>query len=125
MRKKDINLLFLLNLLLMIYSMTGICSKLAAQSEFMSIKFIVYYAVFLLLLVFYAFGWQQIIKRMPLTIAFANKAVIIIWGMVWGKLFFDEDVSVKQIIGAFIVMIGVMLYTKSDSGTEGEHINDK
>ena len=60
-----IKTLFLLHIMLMIYSMSGICSKLAAGQKFLSFKFCLYYGLIIVLLGFYAIGWQQIIKRMP------------------------------------------------------------
>mgnify|MGYP004513826279 FL=1 len=109
----------LLHILLMFYSMSGICSKIAAGTQFLSFKFFVNYGCVLALLVLYAIGWQQIIKKLPLTLAFANKAVTIFWGMVWGILVFHERVSLGKIVGALMVIAGVVLYSISDK-REGE-----
>lgn len=118
MAKDKIKTLFLLHILLMIYSMSGICSKMAAQAKFLSFEFCLYYGIIIFLLGFYAIGWQQIIKRLPLTTAFANKAVTIVWGLVWGLVFFSEKITVGKIIGVFLVVGGVVLYAKADSGEE-------
>lgn len=106
----------ILHLMLMIYSMGGICSKKAAAYPFFSMEFCMYYAGVLLLLVFYAAGWQQIIRRLPLTVAFANKAVTVIWGIVWGACFFQEPVTVGKAAGAALVMAGILLYAKAGKG---------
>ena len=111
---KKLQTLLFLHLMLMIYSMSGICSKLAAGEPFLSLKFCAYYAVVIALLGFYAIGWQQIIKRMPLTTAFANKAVTIVWGMVWGVLFFRETVTPGKLAGAALVILGVVLFAGAD-----------
>lgn len=111
----------LLHILLMFYSMSGVCSKMAANSQFMSVRFCVYYGCVLLLLVLYAIGWQQIIKHLPLTLAFANKAVTISWGMVWGVLVFHEKISLGKIAGALIVIAGVVLYSISDKREDEKH----
>lgn len=84
---KNYKTLIVLHLMLMIYSMSGIFSKLAAGQPFLSFRFCLYYGAIIALLGLYAIGWQQIIKRMPLTLAFANKAVTTVWGLVWGLLF--------------------------------------
>lgn len=120
MKKGNIKTLVLLHLMLMIYSMSGICSKLASQQEFLSFKFCLYYAIVILLLGFYAIGWQQIIKRIPLTTAFANKAVTVVWGLVWGLLFFDEAITVGKIAGALMVVAGVIIFARADEVTENE-----
>lgn len=120
MNSKKIKTLFLLHILLMVYSTGGICSKLAAQEEFMSLQFCVYYGFLFVLLVFYAIGWQQIIKRLPLTTAFANKAVTVVWGLIWGIVIFHEQVSLIQILGACFVIAGVILFAKADEDIQGE-----
>jgi drug/metabolite transporter (DMT)-like permease len=118
--KSRLKTLFLLHIMLMIYSMSGICSKLASGEAFLSFRFCFYYAIIILLLGFYAIGWQQIIKRLPLTTAFANKAVTVIWGIIWGAVFFHEKVTVGKVIGAILVIVGVIIYANADGKVEDE-----
>lgn len=106
--------LLLLHMLLMVYSTSGIFSKLAAKECFLSPLFCIYYSVILILLGIYAAGWQQIIKRLPLTTAFANKAVTVAWGMIWGRLLFHEQITVGKASGAGLVILGIILYAKGD-----------
>lgn len=106
--------LFALHVMLMIYSLSGICSKLAGQYSFLSLEFCFFYGIVILFLGLYAICWQQIIKRLPLSVAFANKAVTVIWGSVWGMLFFNETITIGKIIGSLIVIMGVILYANSD-----------
>lgn len=116
--KTSKKILLLLHLLLMVYSASGILSKLAANAEFLSLRFCLCYAGIIGLLGVYAIGWQQIIKRMDLTTAFANKAVTVVWGIVWGALFFSEAITVGKLIGAALVILGVVLYVQADAGEE-------
>ena len=118
MTKSKLKVLFLLHLMLMIYSLSGICSKKAAEVPFLSLKFCLYYGIVILLLGFYAIGWQQIIKRLPLTTAFANKAVTVVWGIVWGVVFFHEKITPGKLLGAAIVIVGVVLCVLSDKQEE-------
>ena len=123
MKKGNLKILFLLHIMLMIYSMSSICSKKAAGTEFFSLEFCLYYGAIIALLGLYAIGWQQIIKRLPLTTAFANKAVTVVWGIIWGALFFSEPITVGKVVGAILVVAGVVLYAYADaedkSGEEG------
>ena len=100
-----------LHVLLALYSLTGIFSKLASKEEFFGIPFISYYSVVLLILGVYAVVWQQLIKKLPLTLAYANKAVTVVWGMIWGILVFHEQITPQKIIGAVVVIIGVVIYS--------------
>ena len=107
--------LFALHMLLMVYSTSGILSKLAAGVGFLSIEFCLYYGGVLLLLGFYAIGWQQILKRLPLTTAFSNKAVTIVWGIIWGALFFFEPITLPKAVGALLIIAGVVMFSHADS----------
>ncbi len=115
-----IKTLFLLHIMLMIYSMSGICSKLAAGQKFLNFKFCLYYGLIIVLLGFYAIGWQQIIKRMPLTVAFANKAVTVVWGIVWGFIFFNEAITPGKVVGAVLVIVGIVVYALADKEENNE-----
>lgn len=104
----------LLHLLLIFYSFSGIFSKLAGKYDFMSSGFIIYYGLMVLILAVYAIGWQQIIKKLPLTAAFANKAVTVVWGAIWGVIVFNEKISINRLIGIALVVGGIVLYALSD-----------
>ena len=116
---KTSKIYILLHLLLMLFSLNGILSKMASQEDFLSLKWCLLYGGVLLLLGIYAIGWQQIIKRMPLMSAYANKAVITMWGLVWGVMFFKEKVTVGKVAGIIMIVAGVVLFALSDK-SEGE-----
>lgn len=120
MNNSKVKVLIVLHIMLMLYSMSGIFSKLAANESFLSIQFCLCYAGIILLLGLYAIGWQQIIKRLPLTTAFANKAVTVVWGIVWGAVFFQETITVGKIVGAALVIVGVVIFAKADGEMDHE-----
>ena len=105
----------LLHCLLLVYSFSDIASKLASGKEFLSFEFIVLYGTVILLLGVYAIFWQQILKKIPLITAYANKSVTIIWGMLFGALLFDEQIRWNQIIGAIVIIIGVYFVVLEDA----------
>ena len=102
---KEYKTLILLHLMLMVYSMSGIFSKLAAGQPFLSFRFCLYYGVIIALLGLYAIGWQQIIKRCDLSVAYANRSMAILWSLVWTVIFFHEALTVKNIIGVLTIAI--------------------
>ena len=110
----------LLHLFLIIYSLGGIYSKKAASENFLSTDFLLYYFLLLLCLVVYALGWQQIIKVLPLSTAFANKAITVVWGLVWGKLIFNENITVGKLIGIGFIVAGVVLFSYSGKSVVNE-----
>ena len=106
--------LIALHVLLLVYSLCGFFSKNASRQPFMSFEFCAFYAGMLAILVVYAIGWQQILKRLPLTVAFANKAITVVWGIIWGAVFFQEAITPPMIVGAIIVMAGIVLFSIAD-----------
>ena len=90
----------LLHVILGVYAGSSVCSKLAA-------------------LVAYAIGWQQVIKHLPLTTAYANKAVTVVWGILLGMAVFGEAVTPRQVVGAVIIIAGIVLFVRADNEEEG------
>ena len=116
---KMIKVLIALHLLLLFYTLSGILSKTAAGFPALILEFVLLYGGMLFVLFVYAIGWQQIIKRLPLTVAFANKAITVVWGMLWGVLIFHESVNIGMVIGAILVIGGIVLYSMSDTTEQG------
>ena len=106
--------IFWLQLLLLFGSVGGVCAKYAAAHPFFGTEFCVAYAALLITLVVYAVGWQQIIKHLPLTTAYASKSTGIIYAVFWGVLVFDETVSLGKIVGIVITVCGVVLFADSE-----------
>ena len=104
-----------LHLLLAVYSLSSVVSKLSGRYDWPEPGFFLCAFGVLGLLGVYALGWQQIIKRMPLTVAFATKAATVVWGLVWGALLFEEAITPGKLAGCALVIAGVVLY----AGEEG------
>ncbi len=116
---KKIKPYIILHILLIFFSFGGVCSKIASKKEFLSFEFILFYGLVLFILAVYALLWQQIIKSIPLNVAYANKAVTLVWGMIWGVVIFKEQITISNIIGAVVVLMGVLLMV-----TGGEKKNE-
>ena len=114
--------LLALHILLLLYSSSGVLSKSAALRPPMSFGFVALYAGMLAVLFVYAIGWQQVIKRLPLTLAFANKAIYVVWGIVWGVLLFGERLTPGMVAGAVLVMAGIVLFSTdpADASAPGD-----
>lgn len=106
--------LLILHATLLVYTASSVCSKLAAEQALGSLPFFLLYGGVLVCLGVYAIVWQQIIKHLPLTTAYANKAVTVVWGMVLGTLLFQEHISPRQLLGAAVIIAGVVLYILAD-----------
>lgn len=111
---KDI---LMLQTVFLIYSINSIVAKLAAGEERFSFMFFVFYGLELVILGVYALLWQQIIKKIELSVAYANKAVTLLWAMIWGSLLFKEQITVPKAAGILLVIIGIVIL---NSGREEE-----
>ncbi|MEG0072405.1 MAG: EamA family transporter [Raoultibacter sp.] len=105
---------FSLHFFLMLYSVTEVLGKSASAYPLTDVRFFLFYGGILLILVVYALGWQQVIKHLPLTTAFANKAITVFWGIIWGALFFQEEITPLKLAGVAIIIVGVLLFSSSD-----------
>ena len=120
MKKEKFFTFLTLHVVLLVYSISGVMSKNAAKYPFLSFKFILFYGGLIVILGLYAIAWQQILKRIPVTTAYANKALMAIWTLLWGKLFFNEAITWGKVIGILIIICGVILL----STEKGETVDD-
>jgi drug/metabolite transporter (DMT)-like permease len=121
--------LIILHIILALFSVGSIFSKLAANEETLSLRWMIYYGAVLFILFIYALAWQQIIKKMPIVTAYANKAAMVIWGIIWGLIFFGEKITIPKVIGAIIIIIGVYLVVTGDNydgkASDPNNLNDR
>lgn len=110
--KKDkafiINII-LLQAVVIIYTLTSIVGRKAAGSELLSLQFILFYGLDIVILGIYAICWQQMIKKFDLSVAYANRAMAILWTAVWARFIFKDTIGIKQLIGILVVMIGTVV----------------
>lgn len=93
----------------MLYSFTSVAGKLASGYPFLSVGFVGFYGLEILLLGVYALCWQQIIKRVALSVAYANRAMALLWSMLWAALLFGEALTWKSWLGVAVVILGTMV----------------
>ncbi|SET23959.1 hypothetical protein SAMN02910413_2214 [Pseudobutyrivibrio sp. C4] len=120
MKKDTIKWFAILHVIILIFSVNSICSKMASGYEFLSFKWIIFYGLVVCILGFYAIAWQQVLKHLPLITTYANKAATTIWGLIWGALIFGEQITIQKVIGAIVVIIGVYLVVSGDEEVNGK-----
>jgi len=93
----------------LIYSLSLVSAKFAAEHPLLSLQAVLFYGLSFFLLGVFAIAWQQVLKHVPLTIAYANRAVTVFFGMIWGALLFAEAITLNMILGSVIILIGVIV----------------
>lgn len=101
--------LLVLQIVVIFYTFSGIMGKFASAENGYSLKFFAFFCIQLMILGIYAIIWQQIIKRLPLSIAYANRATAILWSMLWACIIFGESITFRNLIGVVIVLVGTIL----------------
>lgn len=103
---KDI---LMLQAVFLVYSIYSVVAKFASSKETFSLDFILIFGIGVLILGVYAILWQQVIKRFELSVAYANKAITLLWAIVWGILIFNEKITFGKVAGIILVMAGIFI----------------
>lgn len=67
------------------------------------------------ILAVYAVLWQQMIKRFELSVAYANRSMAVVWSMVWAVIFFHNTITLQNIAGVLLVVIGTILVNSENA----------
>ncbi|SFU87404.1 transporter [Butyrivibrio sp. INlla21] len=122
--KKKIGIVDILQIqsAVVIYSLSTVAANLASKHAFLSWKYILFFGLEFFILGVYAIVWQQMIKKFQLSIAYANKALTLMWSMLWNFVIFSQGITPWKVVGVVLVVIGVMVMNLSG---EEEKENDK
>jgi len=107
LRKNTLKDYFLLYFSFFIFSCCAIFSKLASKYPAFSTDFFFFWGLGLLVMAIYALLWQRVLKRFKLFIAYANRQVVTVLGMLWGVLLFREEVTWNMILGSLVIFTGI------------------
>ncbi len=121
MKKKiSIRDIIFLQAVIVIYSISNIVAKFASGQVFLSKQFFLFYGLEICALGVYAILWQQAIKKIELSIAYANKAMCVLWAMVWAVVIFHNEITVQNVIGVILVIAGTIVINSSENGEVSE-----
>ncbi|MBE5838668.1 transporter [Butyrivibrio sp.] len=120
--KKRIGLadILLLQSAVVVYSLSTVAANLASKYEFLSAGYILFFGLEFVILAAYALIWQQMIKRFQLSVAYANKAMTLMWSMLWNFIIFSQGITPFKVVGVVLVVIGVMIMNTGAVKGEGE-----
>lgn len=100
-----------LHLNILLFSLTSVFSKLASieynKNGLTGMMLYVFGFLMVANCGVYAIAWQQVIKKFSLSTAYANKSVYLLWSQIWAMIIFHENLSVQNIIGILVVLVGV------------------
>lgn len=97
----------------LIYACTSICTKMASRQEMLSWPYLFWIAGAIGVMGVYALLWQQVIARMPLSTAYMFKGTSLIFVLMISALLFGESITLNNVIGAVIIIIGIIFFAKA------------
>lgn len=96
----------------LVYACTAIFTKMASRQEMLSWPYLMWIAGAVGVMGVYALLWQQVIARMPLSTAYMFKGTSLIFVLLISALLFGEAISLNNVIGAVIIIVGIVLFAK-------------
>ncbi len=124
-KKLSIMHLIAMQIVVIIYSASTVMAKLAAREKLISPKGILFYACYIGGLGLYAIFWQQIIKKVDLSIAYANRCMNLVWSSVWAIILFHEKLSIPNICGLVLVLVGTFFVNSVEKEKEDSSAQEK
>ena len=101
--------IMLLQLVIVIYTLSSVVAKFATGKELFSFPFFLFYGLEIVILGVYALLWQQMIKKFDLSIAYANRAMALLWSAVWAVVLFHDSITMKKFVGILFVILGTVI----------------
>ncbi len=98
-----------LHLCVLVYSISTVLIKSASRYQMMSFNYILLMCLSIAILGVYAILWQQVIKKFKPSVAYSNKSITTIWTLLASAIFFGEGITVQNVVGAIIIIVGVIL----------------
>lgn len=93
----------------LVYSCTGIFTKLASMQEMLSLSFFVCFGLIIVFLGGYAILWQIILRKVLLSQAFLFKSLTLVFSLFFAWSIFNEEITIKNVIGSCIIIVGIII----------------
>lgn len=92
----------------MFFSVSNVFMKLASVKNNFADKIFMYLCSILTLFIF-SILWQKLLAKMDLNRAYLFKGTTLLWGLIFGNLIFNEQITINMIIGAIIALLGIII----------------
>jgi len=97
----------------MLYASVGICTKLAAQQEMMSLPYLLWFFSAIIIIGIYALLWQQVLRKIELSTAYLFKGTTLIFTMLIAAFLFGEAITIANIAGSIIIITGITILARA------------
>ena len=106
-----------LHFLFIVYAFNTMMGRMAAPYGCLDWHRYVLLCGVLFLLGIYAIGWQVMLKRFNLGVAYANRSSVVIWGILLAWLCLGEPLSWTLALGAAMIIGGIILVSMEEDAS--------
>lgn len=100
--------------LICLFSFISVLSKYASTFEFLSLEFFVIYFCILTCFMGYAFVWQKLLKKHSLFKVYSNRALLVVYSLIWGVVIFSEKITMYNVLGIILIISGIIVVFSDD-----------
>lgn len=91
-----------------LFSFSSVVMKIASsQNTFINKLF--YFFISIMILGTFSLLWQKLLKKLDLNKAYIFKGTTLLWGVIFGNIFFHEKISFNMFIGVIVCLIGTTI----------------
>lgn len=105
-------LVLALLLVFLLYSFEPIAAKFTSQQEMSTLAFWLGLGAVFGILGLYAIFWQQLLKQIPLSIAYMFRGSTLIFVLILSVILLGDSITLYNGIGALMIVTGIALYAR-------------
>lgn len=106
--KRDFREKLYIILIYIFFSLVATLGKYnAITSRVGSIRFFVLYSIQILGYAIFTMIWQRSLRYFELSYAYSMKGTTILWSILFANLFFNETITVNNMLGSLIIIVGI------------------
>lgn len=107
------NIVWLLGVNLL-YALVSLLAAMVARLPMFSLMFLLGVGGVFLLFGLYAIVWQQLLKRLPLSLAYMFKGTSLLFVLLLSALFLGDAITWENLVGAALIIVGIVLFARVD-----------
>ena len=101
-------------LVFLLYSFEPIAAKYTSQQEWNTFAFWLGLGAVFGILGLYAIFWQQLLKQIPLSVAYMFRGSTLIFVLIMSVILLRDTVTLYNCIGALMIVSGIVLYSREE-----------
>lgn len=98
----------------LLYALVSLMAATVARLPLFSLLFLLGVGGVFVLFGLYAIVWQQLLKRLPLSLAYMFKGTSLLFVLLLSALFLDDAITWQNLVGAALIIVGIVLFARAD-----------